>query len=324
MTEEVQEQSISELLTEAMTEHETTEETEAEEVSPATDESESVEEVDAEVTAEAEEDSAEAEPETVFQAPEHWSSDYKARFAELSPEGQEVVLGFDSDFKRGYQDKVQAISDIETALEPWKQTIAQRGISEADAIRTLFAAQSQIEQDPLQGVLALAQRFGVADQLRKQFAPDTDADFIDPEVKALNSKIAELEGKISQTSQQIQQSQTVSAQQELDNFVNAVDADGKPAHPHFEAAKPLIASLVGQGKSLEDAYNEAVWTVPEYRESQSKPEPPAENEVEKARKVKQAKKAARGINQDGTAKTTESDEDLDIKSSLELAWKQHS
>jgi hypothetical protein len=324
MTEEVQEQSISELLTEAMTEHETTEETEAEEVSPATDESESVEEVDAEVTAEAEEDSEGQEPEKVFQPPEHWSSDEKAQFSALPPEAQEILLERDKHFQSGYQERVQSISDIEAAIEPWKQHLAQRGLTADQAIRNLFAIQAQVESNPVDGILWLAQNYGVLDQLKGQFAPDTDGDFIDPEVKALNSKIAELEGKISQTSQQIQQSQTVSAQQELDNFVNAVDADGKPAHPHFEAAKPLIASLVGQGKSLEDAYNEAVWTVPEYRESQSKPEPPAENEVEKARKVKQAKKAARGINQDGTAKTTESDEDLDIKSSLELAWKQHS
>jgi len=320
MTEEVQEQSISELLSEAMSE--TTEETEAEEVSTPTDESEPVEEADAEEPVEAEEDSEGEEPETVFQPPEHWSSDEKAQFSALPPEAQAILLERDKHFQSGYQERVQSISDIESAIEPWKQHLAQRGVTADQAIRNLFAIQAQIESNPADGILWLAQNYGVLDQLKTQFAPDTDGDFIDPEVKALNDKIAKLEGLINQTNQTVQQAQTSTAQEQLNQFVSAVDADGKKVHQHYDAVRELMAPLVAQGKSLEDAYAETVWTVPEYREAQVAK--PKVNEVEKARKVKQAKKAARGINQDGTAKSTESDEELSIADGLKLAWKQHS
>ena len=81
----------------------------------------------------------------VFQAPAHWSSEEKEQFSSLAPEAQEFLIEKDKQFQQGFQERAQEKSDLEAALEPWKQTIAQRGMSEADAIRTLFATQAQIE-----------------------------------------------------------------------------------------------------------------------------------------------------------------------------------
>ena len=85
----------------------------------------------------------------------------------------------------------------------------------------------------------------------------------------------------------------------IEDFKSVKTADGKEAHPYFDEALPLITSLVSQGKSLEEAYSEAVWTVPAFREANT---PKAGLTAEqKAAKVKQARKAS------NTVKTSRSD-----------------
>ena len=166
-------ESVMDSLREAMKEAEG--ESETLEAQPEPEDSEPVEDVEAhepegiEVTAE--EDSEDEEPVEVFQPPEHWSSDEKETFQSLTPEAQQILLEKEKQFQKGYQERAQSISDIEKALEPYKQNLAMMGVDEATAIRTLFATQSRIMQDPVNGILALAQQFGVADQLRQQFAP---------------------------------------------------------------------------------------------------------------------------------------------------------
>ena len=68
-----------------------------------------------EVEAAAEDEPEDEEPEEVFQPPEHWSSDEKETFRSLPQEAQEILIERDKSFQRGYQERVQAISDIEKA-----------------------------------------------------------------------------------------------------------------------------------------------------------------------------------------------------------------
>ena len=327
MADTENEETLTEALTTAFAEIKDDEETDSTESEATEDNSEPQLEADTEEhvedtpDVEAKEDSEAEEPEKVFQAPEHWSSEHREQFSSLPTESQELLLARDKEFQTGYQEKVQGIADIQRAIEPWKEVLAQRGITEEQAIRSLFAAQHQLESNPINGILQLAQRFGVLDQLKAQFAPDTDEDLLDPEVKALNLKINQLESVVNQTNQNLQQRDTNTLQEQLDAFSKA-EEDGSPKYPHYESLKHLMAPLVGQGKSLEDAYGEVVWSIPEYRESQVKT--PEVNEVEQARKVKQAKKAARVINQDGTAKPSDSDEPISLRADLELAFKKHS
>ena len=95
----------------------------------------------------------------------------------------------DKSFQTGYQEKAQTIAGITEALKPWEQSLAQRGITPEQAIRTLFAAQHQLDTDAVGGILQIAQNYGVVDQLREKFAPETDDDeLIDPQYKALQQR----------------------------------------------------------------------------------------------------------------------------------------
>lgn len=273
-----------------------------------------------EVPVEAEEASEDTEPETVFQAPEHWSSEDKAAFESLTDEAKELTLKFESDFKRGYQERVQDITEIQQAIEPWKNMVAQFGVSEAQAIRTLFAAYNQLMTNPVQGVQNLAQTFGVMDQLRAQFAPETDDDFTDPEIKALRQQVQNLQGNLQSFSQQQIQNANMDAQNMVAEFKAAKDASGNLLHPHFDEATPMIAALIRDGKTLEDAYQEAVWSVPAYRESQMKAIPKEKTQEEKAAKVKKAKRAAASVKQSGKGSPTSEDAGLSLEDELRATW----
>jgi len=327
MSEE-QVESVADALLASMSEIESESETEEIEAVSEGAAEETEEEVEVLADAEVEEDSEESEePETVFSAPKHWSSDEREKFDALPPEAQEVLLERDKAFQQGYQEKAEAISAITDALEPWKDALAQRGVTADQAIRTLFAAQHSLDTNPVQGILQIAQSYGIVDQLREQFSPETDDnDFIDPEVKALKQELRDLKNHISQTNQGIQQSNISELQKQINDFKNAADENGLK-HPHFESVKTLMAPFVNNGDTLEQAYEKAVWADPKLREEQLaavKQQKAAKTDAEKAAKVKKAKRAARGVKTNGKANPNVGEDSLDLKGELALAFQQHS
>jgi hypothetical protein len=323
-------ESIADALTAAMAEQvESESETEATPDSiseeAVTETEEETVELEATDESEVEEDDDESEePEKVFQAPEHWSSDERAKFDSLPPEAQEVLLERDKAFQKGYQEKAQAISAITEAIEPFKESLIRRGMTPQQAIGILFNAQDRLDKNPLEGILQIAQSYGIVDQLREQFAPQADEDdFTDPGIKALQQEIKELKGQIAQTNQGLQQQTIDAGRQQLETFKDAVDGDGKLLHPHFEQVMPLVTAYVQQGDSLQEAYEKAVWTVPEYRDSQVT-KTVEKTDKEKAEKVKKAKRAARGVKTNGKSDPEEGTETLSLHDDLKEAFRQHS
>ena len=277
-----------------------------------------------EVEAAAEEDVEGEEPDEVFQPPEHWSSDDKAAFEQLPDEAKELLLARDASFQKGYQERVQEVTNLKQAIEPYKQVIAGLGVSEADAVRTLFATYMQVAQNPANGILMLAQRFGAMDQLREQFAPDTDDEFLDPEIKALRKQVNDLNSQLGNFQNQTQQQQQDSLLAQIDSFKSQTDDKGDLAHPYFDQVRTRMAPLVQEGKSLEDAYNEVVWTVPEFRDKHLKTvqaKKKAESDEEKAKRVKRAKTAAKANKTSGKSQA-EVSEPLSVKDELTAAWNQ--
>lgn len=329
MTEQVETpESIADALTAVMAESETETE-EAQEVSQETEATTETEEKDVVLEAadetEVEEDDDESEEqEAVFQAPEHWSSDEREGFDALAPEAKELLLKRDAQFQTGYQEKAQAISAITDALEPFKETLIRRGLSPEQAIGILFNAQDRLDKNPLDGILQIAQSYGVVDQLKAKFVPQTDdEDFTDPGIKALQDEVRGLKGQIDQTNQGIQQQATDAGNKQIETFKAATDDDGKLKHPHFEKVMSLVTSYVKDGETLESAYEKAVWTVPEFRDSQVKKDV-EKTDQEKAVKVKKAKKAARGVKTNGKADVDEGKEVLTLHQDLKEAFRQHS
>ena len=317
-TEEQTTESIVDALTTSMNELDTEESTDSI--------SEEAVKEDAEAeTAEATDDDEDGEEqETVFQAPEHWSADERTKFDSLPPETKEFVLERDAHFQTGYQEKAQSIAAITEALEPWKDALAQRGVTAEQAIRTLFAHQSQIDANPLQGILNVIQSYGVQDQMREHFAPQTDEeDFTDPGVKALKLENQALESRFNQFERGQQQQQADRGRQQISTFKSAVDDKGQLKHPHFEQVKTLMGAYVQGGETLDKAYEKAVWTIPEYRQAQQR-SVVEKTDREKADKVKKAKRAARGVTTNGKDDPDAGKDALSLHDDLTEAFRQHS
>jgi len=242
------------------------------------------------------------------------------------PDAKELVLERDAQFQKGYQEKAQAISAITDAIEPFKESLIRRGMTPQQAIGILFNAQDRLDNNPLEGILQIAQSYGVADQLKEQFAPQTDDDDLtDPGIKALQKEFQGLKSQMEQTNQGIRQQVVDAGNQQIETFKNAVDGEGNLAHPYFEQLVSEITSHLEkkEGATLESAYKQLVWTVPEYRESQNK-QIVEKTDQEKAAQVKKAKRASRGIKTNGKSDPEEGAEALSLHDDLTEAFRQHS
>jgi hypothetical protein len=91
----------------------------------------------------------------------------------------------------------------------------------------------------------------------------TQQGWVDPQVSALQQKLAELEGWKQQQTQQAQYQETASINGQIQQF------GSDPKHEHFKNSKvqSMMGALLmnGQAQSMEDAYEQSIWAIPELR-----------------------------------------------------------
>ena len=92
------------------------------------------------------------------------------------------------------------------------------------------------------------------------------------EIDALNQRLSAFERQQQDTLREKVSTALSVAETRLKAFTEAKDAEGKPAHPHFDRVRRQMALAVqtanaaGETLSLEDAYDRAVWADPELRQ----------------------------------------------------------
>lgn len=200
------------------------------------------------------------------QAPNTWTPSAKAKFATLEPDVQAEIMKRETDMARAItlhdQDRSfgKTVKDVVT---PYLPMIQAEGATPETAIQSLLNTAYRLRTSSPQekGVLLanLARQYG-ADM--SAFSGDQEQAQIDPTVAALQSKLQQLEGFITQ---QHTQQQTV-AEQNLLRDINAFQAD--PAHPHFEKVGQDMAGLIkaGLAANLQEAYDKAIYMHPEVRQ----------------------------------------------------------
>ena len=144
----------------------------------------------------------EEKPEEAILAPDGWSDEWKSEFDKLPDEGKQLALTQYKSFQSDYTKKLEPIADINKALEPWQQQIALSGIPTGQLIQRLLTAQQMLNQNPVEGILKLAQSYRVdpqvlAEKLGLNQAPSETDEYIDPQVKALTEKVSTLENTLN-------------------------------------------------------------------------------------------------------------------------------
>lgn len=198
--------------------------------------------------------------------PNTWTPAAKAKFTTLDPDLQQEIIKREQDMARAItlhdQDRSfgKTVKDVVT---PYLPMINAEGATPETAIQSLLNTAYRLRTSSPQekGVLLanLARQYG-ADL--SAFSGDQEQAPIDPTVQALQQKLQQLEGFITQ---QHTQQQTV-AEQTLLRDINAFQAD--PAHPHFETVGQDMAALIkaGLAANLQEAYDKAIYMRPEVRQ----------------------------------------------------------
>ena len=82
-------------------------------------------------------------------------------------EGRGYALDLHRQFEQAHSERSQALAErekeldgmaaVDAALAPWRETLAARGLTDADAVTRLMEAQAALEKDPGAALAALAE-----------------------------------------------------------------------------------------------------------------------------------------------------------------------
>lgn len=261
-------------------------------------------EINEEEVVEEEIDEIEQEVEKEFPLiPKEMSKDEQEAFRALLESGEEdkriaaeIFIERYNNLKKGFYNKTQKYAEdtrefkeINKALESRKHLMEQSGISSAQYLENLIGWETKFAQDPVQAIKEVIQQRNID---INDIIPDSSNDFdfeIDSESKDIKTLKQEVQNLRNQLANQ-------PVEQQIRQFAQATDSEGKLKHPHFEEVKTIMGSLISSGKAqdLEDAYQRATRTL------QIDEEPTPEVDLDKIReKVAKAKKATKGLKTSG-------------------------
>lgn len=236
---------------------------------------------------------------STLQPPKTWRPEAAAKFATLPPEVQQEILKREEDIFKGLE-SYKADASIGKALkgivQPYMQVFQAQGIDPLQQVSGLMRAHVALST----GTPEQKQQF--FQHLAKEYGVELgmEAPYIDPQVAGLQKQLAELQSRLNGREQQ----EIAEARSKLQAEIDAFASD--PAHQYFDEVANDIAGLLrsGAAKSLQEAYEKAVWANPITRakeQARLTAEAEAKAKAEAAEKAKQARKAI-GANVKSSAK----------------------
>lgn len=274
--------SIAEALESALEQHETTEAEVAPEVAP-----EVTTEVTTEVTKEPRARSedgkfAKKEPEAIQEvapepaprkAPSSWKPAAQEAFLKadrgepLTTEEIKILTQEaerrESDFHKGvseFKGHSERAKAYDAAIAPYQQHLQSLGVDAPTAINALMRADMTLRtSDPV----TKAQYFA---QLAKEYNIDLnqiqEPPQVDPQTQYLMNELQVLRNQQQMWQNQARQQEQAIAQDQLASFAT-------PDRQHFDAVRNEMAFLLetGKAKDLQEAYEKAVWSDPDIRQS---------------------------------------------------------
>ena len=265
-------------------------------------------------------------------APKHWPKEEQEIFNAWDANVQHQVMDRYKAMEGDYTKKTQALAKYKKRNEsldeiygPFRDDFQRAGMDEVAATRQLLAAHKYLREDPQQALKWLAQSYGVD---LKAVNDDTaiEDEYADPQMKAMQQQIAQLQGTITNQQQQAQNMQKQEVQAMIDNFQTAKDADGNLKHPHFDVVQNQMSGLISSGvaKDIESAYEMAVYANPETRAKvlDEKVKKETKQEV-KAEAVQKAKKQQRvNVKGSGTPSNSAIPSGMTLNETIKFSMKQ--
>lgn len=169
----------------------------------------------------------------------------------------------ESDFHKGvseFKTHSERAKAYDAAVAPYQQHLQRMGVDAPTAISALMRADQTLRtadpQTKVQYFARLAKEYGI--DLNQVQNPEP----VDPQTQFLMQELNELRQSQQMWQNQVQQQEQARVQTELQAFQTA-------DKPHFDAVRNDMADLLesGKAKSLQDAYEMAVWMRPDVRQS---------------------------------------------------------
>ena len=265
-------------------------------------------------------------------APKHWPKEEQKIFNAWDANVQHQVMDRYKAMEGDYTKKTQALAKYKKRNEsldeiygPFRDDFQRAGMDEVAATRQLLAAHKYLREDPQQALKWLAKSYG-ADLTAVNDDTATEDEYADPQMKAMQQQIAQLQGTITNQQQQAQNMQKQEVQAMIDNFQTAKDADGNLKHPHFDVVQNQMSGLISSGvaKDIESAYEMAVYANPETRAKvlDEKVKKETKQEV-KAEAVQKAKKQQRvNVKGSGTPSNSAVPSGMTLNETIKFSMKQ--
>lgn len=243
-------------------------------------------------------------------APMSWSADKKAMWETIPPEVRPYIAQREMEAHQQISRMGQEVARYKPygeLIEARQDVFDRNGFSAIDGLGKLFEAQELLEQNPLQGIAAIAQQFGVdlAAVYGGQPGQQPDPNAVNPQVQQLTQTVRNLEQKLAQ------RENTERAQAERDTQARREEAKSQvtkwsEGKTHFanESVRTLMGTLMsnGQAKDLDAAYDQACHAIPEIRQAltaEAEKAAATKKLADDAKAAADAKKA-RGVNTGST------------------------
>jgi hypothetical protein len=272
----------------------------------------------------------------VVPAPVGWSDEDRAHFATLPLNVQKTIARRESEREKALGTKSQEFADskrrldeLDAVLKPHRQAWELNGISEAQALGRLFAAQKLLSERPAEGIAFLARQYGVDLSRPTQQAPTPNG--ID---RAITQRLERLEGTLTQAERARISEQQGQIERTIQSWAAETDKTGQPLRPHFEAVRDHMTALlptirqqtpgISHTEMLNKAYDMAAFANPDVRQvlldAQARSEQ-ARKAAEARHKADKAKAASSSISGDGGTSTPKL---MDIDEAVKAAMAQFS
>lgn len=247
-----------------------------------------------------------------IEAPNSWSAEMKAKFGALPPEAQQYIADREREAHQAITQKgeqIKAFEPIRQTLDQHREVFVKNGVTEAEGISKLLAADRFLESNPVEAIKWLANSYGV--DLRQFVTGNPQQDQSQQpssEVFQLRRELAEIKNSLTARERSEQQAQTATVAQTIEKFASE--------NPYFNDVEDELMGMIPVIKSkepglnytevLKKAYDRAVYANPDVRQRLQADQQKAAEDKRKADEAEAVRKAkqAGGINQRSTQGTS--------------------
>lgn len=229
--------------------------------------------------------------------PKTWRKEAAELWGTLPEAARAEILKREDDMFRGleaYKADAAIGRSMKSVLDPYAPIMQQYGIDPAQQVASLMQAHHTLAlgspEQKAQLFRQLAADYGVN---LGELASSAEV-FVDPAVQALQSQVNSLQSTLTARERAEQQTRMASITSEIEAFAS------DPKNAHFDTVANDIAAMLksGAAKTLQDAYEKAVWANPVTRQQEiarQQREAVEKTQREATERAKAAKRASSAV-----------------------------